>query len=537
MKKTKSKMLSLLLAFVLVLGLMPTIAFAEDETATASNGTTITGATTQEALDIWAGEGAVEITAANGVTTVKLLKNFNFPSGTQPITFGDVLVNPDEVMVLDLNGHSISSTTIVIQSGCDLTIRDSKGGGKIYMDTSAKPASAFSAIVNQKKLTIEGGIFEAKIHESNPTTGVIGSAVADVETVINGGTFKSNCSAISVTSGTTTVNGGTFAAGTYGVVSRNTAVVNFPSDTQAAVTSDKFPFVVGTYYGTSAGQINIDGGDFDGINATALVGKTGSVTPTDLVKISGGTFTNSPVDYAGDDTSVVKGSAYYGVGTDAATLVENAAAGDTLTLIRYDSEITVPENVNIDNQTGSPVTVNGDTLEAGQTITTTHDVIATAAKEATCTEAGNIAYWYCTICDKYYSDAACTQEIEPADATIIAKGHGETELKNAKEATCIAEGYTGDKVCKTCGEVIEAGKAVAKTMHVYKDGKCTVCGATDPGYKPNTQPGGTTGATDTTTTGKDVPKTDDNNNITFYLILMLISILSFTGTAVYSRKK
>lgn len=57
------------------------------------------------------------------------------------------------------------------------------------------------------------------------------------------------------------------------------------------------------------------------------------------------------------------------------------------------------------------------------------------------------------------------------------KAHGETELKNVKEATCAEEGYTGDKVCKVCGEVVEQGKPVEKLAHSYKDGKCTVCGA------------------------------------------------------------
>ncbi|WP_165174130.1 hypothetical protein, partial [Adlercreutzia sp. ZJ242] len=172
----------------------------------------ITKNTTPAELDEWAGEGAIEITTVNDVTTVKLLKNFNFPDGNKPITFGDVLNDPSAVMVLDLNGRTISSTTIAVQSGCNLTIRDSAGGGRIFMDTSSNKKAAFEAVINQRKLTIESGTFEAQIHKDNSTTGVIGSAVAGVETVINGGMFTSNCSAISVTSGTTTVNGGMFNA-------------------------------------------------------------------------------------------------------------------------------------------------------------------------------------------------------------------------------------------------------------------------------------------------------------------------------------
>lgn len=70
-----------------------------------------------------------------------------------------------------------------------------------------------------------------------------------------------------------------------------------------------------------------------------------------------------------------------------------------------------------------------------------------------------------------------------SDTCIVTVGHGETELKDAKEATCTAEGYTGDKVCKVCGEVVEQGAVIAKLPHDFEDGKCTVCGAEDPDYE------------------------------------------------------
>mgnify|MGYP000352724085 CR=1 FL=1 len=67
---------------------------------------------------------------------------------------------------------------------------------------------------------------------------------------------------------------------------------------------------------------------------------------------------------------------------------------------------------------------------------------------------------------------------------IPAAGHNKTETVNAKEATCTVEGNTGDKVCKVCGEIVEAGKTIAKTAHTYESGKCTVCGTVAPDYKP-----------------------------------------------------
>ena len=41
--------------------------------------------------------------------------------------------------------------------------------------------------------------------------------------------------------------------------------------------------------------------------------------------------------------------------------------------------------------------------------------------------------------------------------------HTETELKNAKDATETEKGYTGDKVCKACGETVEKGKDIPAT--------------------------------------------------------------------------
>ena len=41
-------------------------------------------------------------------------------------------------------------------------------------------------------------------------------------------------------------------------------------------------------------------------------------------------------------------------------------------------------------------------------------------KAATKTAEGNIEYWYCSGCEKYYKDAAATKEIAKAD-TVIAK--------------------------------------------------------------------------------------------------------------------
>ena len=53
-----------------------------------------------------------------------------------------------------------------------------------------------------------------------------------------------------------------------------------------------------------------------------------------------------------------------------------------------------------------------------------HTLTHHALKAATCTEAGNIEYWQCSVCNKLFSDEATTKEITDAASLVIpAKGH------------------------------------------------------------------------------------------------------------------
>ena len=54
-----------------------------------------------------------------------------------------------------------------------------------------------------------------------------------------------------------------------------------------------------------------------------------------------------------------------------------------------------------------------------------HSMTATAGKAATCTEAGNSAYWSCSRCGKFFSDAAGKTEIAKDSWIIAALGHDE----------------------------------------------------------------------------------------------------------------
>ena len=109
-----------------------------------------------------------------------------------------------------------------------------------------------------------------------------------------------------------------------------------------------------------------------------------------------------------------------------------------------------------------------------------HSMTATAGKAATCTEAGHSAYWSCSRCGKFFSDAAGKTEIAKDSWVIAALGHDEA-TRAAVAATCYASGHEADTYCKRCGIVITAGATIPATgKHTYVNGVCTVCGVKNP---------------------------------------------------------
>lgn len=109
-----------------------------------------------------------------------------------------------------------------------------------------------------------------------------------------------------------------------------------------------------------------------------------------------------------------------------------------------------------------------------------HSMTATAGKAATCTEAGNSAYWTCSRCHKFFSDAAGKTEIAKDSWVIAALGHDEA-TRAAVAATCYASGRTAETYCKRCGLVITPSTVIQATgKHTYENGVCSTCGVKNP---------------------------------------------------------
>ena len=96
-----------------------------------------------------------------------------------------------------------------------------------------------------------------------------------------------------------------------------------------------------------------------------------------------------------------------------------------------------------------------------------HSLVATAYKAPTCTEKGNIAYWYCDKCGKYYKDANGTAEVSQDKLEIEANGHTPV-IDPAVQATSTKPGLTEGSHCSVCGIVLVPQETISSNMFEIK---------------------------------------------------------------------
>lgn len=84
-----------------------------------------------------------------------------------------------------------------------------------------------------------------------------------------------------------------------------------------------------------------------------------------------------------------------------------------------------------------------------------HELVKTDRKAAECEKPGNLEYWQCTKCQKYYKDAAALTEIKLEETVIPALEH-EPVVDPAVAPTYTTPGKTEGSHCDVCGAVIIA---------------------------------------------------------------------------------
>ena len=254
----KRKLCSVLLALCMVLTLLPVSAMADE-------------ADTQSATSLPAAD-------ENGVIT--LMENVTLTS-----TF---VVNADQDLTLDLNGHSLTEAGTVILNNGRLTIRDTTKNGSIvstnYVAISAGRNST-TTIEYANVRSVEGA--------------VITSYATGATITIKDGVFSASDNAVIAGNGNRTDD---HASGKPERVNPNTITINGGEFNGAIKTSG---YVACGIYAPWKDNITVNGGTFNITGGAGIVARGGNVT------VNGGTFntTGNAIGKVGDSRVVVPCSA------------------------------------------------------------------------------------------------------------------------------------------------------------------------------------------------------------------------------------
>ncbi len=410
--------------------------------------------------------------------------------------------------------------------------------------------------------------------------------------------------------GEVNIEGGTFA-GTTASLKADVDKNSYGSPAVIHVGGGHFDGDILATTNTGLESIIIDGGEFTGITEKTTSNITNSVS------VSGGSFNLSMKDFVENEIKYELQNngryAYYptlqeaiedadseaiitaiddGSSADSytATLVYNDGTNKTVQVIaETDGKIALP----VLNRTGYLFLGWNDgtcsVIEAGEVYTLTSNTTLTAqwkeltkikieAKKPSCTEDGNIEYWYCPELNQYFSDEALTQTIDLVDTVLEAKGHnfvgGKCTVCGKTDMTfdpVIIEGansvYNGEAEGLTfCSNadfddflrVMVDGNEVVKEHYIVQEGSIIV---TLKKEYLNTLSEGKHTLTIVSVTGEatteftivnngdtslpdenkpvipSTPNTGDNSNTLLWITIALLSGMVLSGSILYKRKQ
>ena len=122
-----------------------------------------------------------------------------------------------------------------------------------------------------------------------------------------------------------------------------------------------------------------------------------------------------------------------------------------------------------------------DEREEGTVAATGHTLVSTPAKAQTCGAAGNIAYWYCASCGKYFSDEVGATEITLEQTVLPATGEHDWDEWQLSYTDCTSGG-TQTRTCKTCG-ASESGEPLPPKGHTLTHHEAQAPTCVDRGMK------------------------------------------------------
>lgn len=180
---------------------------------------------------------------------------------------------------------------------------------------------------------------------------------------------------------------------------------------------------------TGNGSLTVQSGDASSFWSVGIFSRNNIIVGDDCtITATSGTADISAAIYSYDRITATHSKVTAGASADSATEVD--ITGDY-----FDSSIY------------KYMKIEPASVQAGHT----HNLTPVSENPATCTTAGNIAYYTCDGCDKWFSDAAGTTEITDHSSVVIAANHKLTLVK-AEEATAAKEGNIEYYHCENCGK-------------------------------------------------------------------------------------
>ena len=462
-------------------------------------------------------------TAISGVLTAEIdLNGFDWtPIGSSAKKFSGSF---------DGAGHTIKNLTIDYQTA--------KSGERLYLGLFGYAEGTKDNRAAIKNLTVQGSVnagSEFSVYSGNVAGVVACGSYVDVSGVISrvnvtvdakvgsacgvGGlagvlinSTATNCGSEGNVSGVKNLGGlcYEFYAGTM-TGCYNTGAVSGSGTCVGGIMGYAKQAAIKDVYNTGAVSTtkNLVGGLVGEMEKSSLTNgySTGKIT----VSESGGSSVGAAVGWADTLSNVyyLEGTSEKGVGRDGNATVKTA---DELKAKAMPAALGDGFKRDLGNINGGYPVLNWQTSDCKHTGGTE----IKDAKDATCTENGYTGDTYCKDCGNKLESgkvipaaghkggtatckdkAVCEMCRQPYGELDKNNHTGGTEIKDAKDATCTENGYTGDTYCKGCGDKLESGKVIPAAGHkggtaTCKDkAVCEVCQQPYGELNKNNHTGGT----------------------------------------------
>lgn len=365
----------------------------------------------------------------NGATEIVLTRNV-----TESVT-----IPAGKTVTLDLAGYTLTnvdgSHTITVASGASLTITDSVGGGVVDNVTHAR-AALFNDVGGV--VVLEGGTFNRSQENGTSAEDAGGNSFYTIQ----------NYGTMTIEEGTTVRQGSSSEGGKYSSLIENgwyTGSQN-TSKSAATLTINGGSFIGGlnTIKNDDWGVLTINDGSFTNTAQAAVLN-------WNVATINGGTFKsdeyivlNGELDPAMDkgELTITGGSFTGGQGFKPVVRMGNSIGSVSISGGTFSE---VPDESHL--AAGYVILENADgTYTAHQ-----HKLVEVPAKAPTCTEDGNYEYWFCALCGNYYLSADDEESVDVSAVVLSATGHQSVVHVDAVDATATEDGNVEYWYCKDCG--------------------------------------------------------------------------------------